>query len=215
MKNQLSKYLFLTIICFTLNLSNLLADSPLTSTEFYQGYLDIPMVKKALNNKGKITTELIEFIAKEDTPLDVKLAIINATGWKIKTTQNAESYLKYIVKHKKYNSGYSDYMSFKSAASPEELICYAYLSALDNYFDVSDAYRIAALAQSKASDSYAINMITALIKAQVLTSIDETCQVAMLFKTIKTKQEFKIDVRKEAQTLMHEYIDDISANCTL
>jgi hypothetical protein len=100
-------------------------------------------------------------------------------------------------------------------ANSEELICYAYLSALDNYFEVSDAYRIAKISLKKAPFSYAINMITALIKAQVLTSIDENCQAANIFSAIKTNPGIIIDMRKASQALMHEYIDDISADCDL
>ena len=39
------------------------ADSPLTSTDFYKAYMDVPLVQEALNSKGKITNEMIEYIA--------------------------------------------------------------------------------------------------------------------------------------------------------
>ena len=211
-----TKHVFLITISLLLNLSYSFADSPLTSTEFFQSYLDIPMVKQALDKKGKLSNDLIEFIASNDTPLEVKLAVINAIGWKISGTQNAKAYMQFIVKQKNYKSGFgSAYMNFKNMANSEELICYAYLSSLDNYFEVSDAYRIAKISLKKAPYSYAINMITALIKAQVLTSIDENCQAANIFSAIKTNPEIIIDMRIEAQALMHEYIDDISAHCDL
>ena len=47
------------------------ADSPLTSTEFYKAYMDVPLVQKALNSKGKITDEMIEYIYADTNPLEI------------------------------------------------------------------------------------------------------------------------------------------------
>ena len=53
------------------------ADSPLTSTDFYKAYMDVPLVQKALNSKGKITNEIMLFINSDTNPLEIKLAITN------------------------------------------------------------------------------------------------------------------------------------------
>jgi hypothetical protein len=59
-------------------------DSPLTSTYFYEAYMEVPMVQDALNSKGKITNEIMEYIDNDSNPLEIKLAIINAVGWNVK-----------------------------------------------------------------------------------------------------------------------------------
>lgn len=64
-----------TQICF--------ADSPLTSTEFYKAYLDVPIVKAAADNPKKLSEEAKTYLFDEGNPLDVKIALINAVGWDV------------------------------------------------------------------------------------------------------------------------------------
>jgi hypothetical protein len=53
------KRLFLILI-FTLSINSVFADSPLTSSVFYQAYLDMPIVQEASLSKGRITNEIID-----------------------------------------------------------------------------------------------------------------------------------------------------------
>jgi hypothetical protein len=46
--------------------------------------MEAPMVQDALNSKGKITDEIVEYIDNDTNPLEIKLAIINAVGWNVK-----------------------------------------------------------------------------------------------------------------------------------
>ena len=46
--------------------------------------MEAPMVQDALNSKGKITNEIVEYIDNDSNPLEIKLAIINAVGWNVK-----------------------------------------------------------------------------------------------------------------------------------
>jgi hypothetical protein len=190
------------------------ADSPLTSTDFHKAYLDVPMVQKALNNRGKISNDLLNYISNESEPLDRKLAVINAIGWDIKGTQNSKLFMRYVLKRKKYRSDLgSNYGSFKWYATSDELICFAYLSALDDYFNVSDALKVANLALKKSPKSYAINMVVHLIKAQALFDIDEYCLAVKNFNTLKTNINLTMDMRKEAERYIFEYMDYSNSGC--
>ena len=190
------------------------ADSPLTSTDFYKAYLDVPLVQKALNSKGKITNEMLEYIYSDTNSLEIKLAIINAIGWKVKGNKSSKLYFKFVMNKKKYKSDFGgDYTAFMWNATADELICYAYMKALDDYFDVSDAFEVAGFALNKNPNSFAVNMIYNLIKAQGLISFGETCYAKKMFNTLKHNQNLMMDMRNGAMPFVFEYMDEIGMDC--
>lgn len=190
------------------------ADSPLTSTDFYKAYMDVPLVQEALNSKGKITNKMLEFIYRDTNPLELKLAIINAIGWKVKGNKSSKLYFKFVMNKKKYKSDFGgDSTAFNWNATADELICYAYMKALDNYFDISDAFEVAALALKKNPNSFAVNMIYNLIKAQGLTSYREYCSASKIFNTLKNNSNLTTDMKKESMLFVFEYMDYIGKDC--
>lgn len=192
------------------------ADSPLTSTDFYKAYVDVPLVQEALNSKGKITNEMLEYIYSDTNPLEIKLAIINAIGWNVKGNKSSKLYFKFVMTKKKYKSDFGgDSTAFNWNATADELICYAYMKALDNYFDVSDAFSIAGLALKKNPNSFAVNMIYNLIKAQGLTAFGEYCSASKMFNTLKNNPKLTTDMKKEAMPFVFEYMDDIGKDCKI
>jgi hypothetical protein len=202
------------LILFTLSINAVFADSPLTSSDFYQAYLDVPMVKEATVSKGKITTKMMEYIHNENNPLEIKLAIINAIGWNHKGLKNSQKFLKYVLKKKKYKLKFlGKTTAFKFSATADELICYAYMKSLDNYFDVSEAFNTAELSLKKNPNSFGVAMIYNLIKAQALTSIGETCYGSQLFLALKDNPNLKMDMRKESMSYIFEYIEEIGKDC--
>ncbi len=198
------------LIVLTISITNVFADSPLTETSFFKAYLDVPMVEKAIQSKGILNNKILMYLC-DSNPLHIKLAIINALGWNHQKS-NGTLYLNYVVKSKKYK-GESKYIAFKWQAKSDELICYAYLLSLDHYFDVVDANEIAQLALKKSPNSYAVNMIANLIKAQGLNLLGEECYSVKLFNTLKTNPQLKMDVRNDAEKYLFEYMDSTGANC--
>ena len=192
------------------------ADSPLTSTDFYKSYIDVPLVQDAMKCKGKITNEMIEYIYNDKNPLEVKLSIINAVGWNHKGFKNSQNFFKFVINKKKYKSDFGgDYTAFNWNATGDELICYAYMKALDNYFDVSDTFEVAGLALNKNPNSFAVNMIYNLIKAQGLTSFREYCSASKIFNTLKNNPNLTLDMRKESLSYVFEYMDYIGKDCKI
>jgi hypothetical protein len=208
----MKKLLPILISIFTVNA--VYADSPITSTDFYKAYTEVPMVQQALKSKGRISDIMMTYLAKDTNPLDVKLAVINAIGWDHRGITNSVQFLNYVVKTKKYkaeSNGKS--IAFKWHATPDELICYAYLRAMDNYFDVIYANEIAELALKKNTNSYAINMVAYLIKAQGLNLLNEGCSGYKKFNTLKNNNQLKMDMRKDAEKYIFEYMNSIGENC--
>ena len=192
------------------------ADSPLTSTDFYKAYIDVPLVQDALKCKGKITNEMMAYINSDTSSLEVKLAIINAIGWNVKGNKSSKLYFKFVMNKKKYKSDFGgNSTAFNWNATADELICYAYMKALDNYFDVSDAFEVAGLALKKNPNSFAVNMIYNLIKAQGLTAYGESCYASKTFSSLKNNAKLTMDMKKEAMPFVFEYMDYIGKDCKI
>jgi hypothetical protein len=190
------------------------ADSPLTSTDFYKAYMDVPMVQEASLSKGRITTDMMEYIDDDVNPLEIKLAIINAVGWEHRGIMISKMYFMFVMSKKKYKTEFGGESSaFKWYATRDELICYSYMKALDNYFDVVDAFEIAEEAVRKYPDSFGVNMIYNLIKSQGLALVGETCYASKLFLTLKDNPKLKMDMNKESMSYVFEYMTSVGENC--
>jgi hypothetical protein len=204
----------LLFLLLTLSINSVFADSPLTSTDFYKAYMDIPMVQEASLSKGRMTNEMMEYIDDDANPLEIKLAIINAIGWEHRGIMNSKMYFMFVMSKKKYKTEFGgDFMAFKWNATRDELICYSYMKALDNYFDVTDAFEMAGEAVRKYPDSFAVNMIYNLIKSQGLTAFGEYCYASKWFLTLKDNSKLKMDMRKESMIYVFEYMDEIGKDC--
>lgn len=167
-------YLIKTLpVLFILISQVVLADSPLTSIEFYKAYLGNLMVEKATVYKGKISSEVLGFLTDEENHQDEKLAVINALGWN-HNNANSEVYRDHIVKTKKYKSEFGDhYTAFLWNASAEELLYYSYMKAMENYRQPLMVFEYLDKAIKKEPSNLNIRLIYELIKSQVLYEIQE------------------------------------------
>jgi hypothetical protein len=208
----MKKILLLIICTFTTSLS--WGDSPLTYTEFHKAYIDVPIVQSALSSKGKISNEIMSYLVSVTNPLDVKLAIINAIGWSNNGPKKSDAFLNFVVKTKKYNAGINGKsIAFKWNATADELICFAYIRAMEDYFDVIYPNEIAQLALQKNPNSLAVNLISGLIKAQGLFLLNEWCYAAIQFNAIEKKTLLTRDLRTEGKFIICEYVQSMGANC--
>lgn len=190
------------------------ADSPLTSTEFYKAYSEVPTIQLALNSRGKITPTLMQYLANDTNPLDIKLAVINALGSSNNGTKNSDAYMKYILKKKKFRNGQNrPSIIFEWNASADELICFAYLRAMENYFDIIYANKISCIAKNKKPDSYAVAIISGLIRAQGLFLLNEYCYAANNIKAININPNLKIDLKNEGIKIINQYIYSLGNDC--
>jgi len=204
----------LLLLLFTFSINTVFADSSLTSTDFYKAYMDISIVQEASASKGKITNEMMEYIDDDANLVDVKLAIINAIGWEHKGMMVSKMYFMFVMNKKKYKTDFrGDFMAFKWNATRDELICYSYMKALDNYFDVTDAFEIAGETVKKYPDSFAVTMIYNLIKTQGLSLVGEYCYSSKLFLSLKDNPKLKMDMKNEAIPFVFEYMEYIGKDC--
>lgn len=152
------------IICLGLSLfhsSKLQADSPITSTVFYH-YSFSEMKPYALKLKnGKLDKKLVNYIINNDDLFE-NLSLVNALGWSLKGKRNQKVFLKqlkkiYLIKNEK---------DLIEMFDTDLMILYAYLGAMDDYFNVEDELKICRMVLDFDSGSVLHTLIYSLIYLQ-------------------------------------------------
>ncbi len=180
MKKQISRtgsgllifLLFLIILLFRGD--KLSADSPLTSTDFYTLYRDIPEVREARKSRKASGKVLLYLLGA--APADKKAAVINALGWNIRGQKNAPVYITALANRKRVSPGDMSYSLMK----PGELFVLGYLLAMDDYFSLkplrpgefgmqgAGAEEILRRAAELEPENFTFRLIHALVEAQSL-----------------------------------------------
>ena len=184
------KIALFVLIGFTA-ISTSYADSPLTSTDFSSAYSADPVIIKAGNSNGVLTQELFNFLVDDTRAIDLKMALINKLSWSVDGKDNAGLFLGFGKNSKKWK----DYEVFIENASADELLCFAYLKSLDDYFDVNQALDVASMALILKPNSYTFNIIQALIQAQ------------SIFENVER------DMKIEAEEIIFEYLSLYAEYC--
>jgi hypothetical protein len=206
----MKRKLFLALVFGLLVNQNLLADSPLTSTQISNAYKDYAIIQLASKSNGDISVDLMNYLYEKSNPIDVKIALINEianSGWRIdfKEKNNAAIFLEYLQQK---DSGFS----LNGNPNSETLISYAYLKALDNYFDVAEATKWADLAKYRNEESYTVNIVWALIHAQQAMDSD-WCKVYKLTNSVRENKGLEKDMQEEALSIIFDYMDIYKDYC--
>ena len=93
------KNIILSVVSL-LFVTNTFADSPLTSTPIYLGYMDIPLIREADKSDRIITEKQLYFLTENQNPIAIKLALINSLRWRFEGKSNAPEYLKFLFERK-------------------------------------------------------------------------------------------------------------------
>lgn len=199
------KHTVLLFLCITaIGLKPLRADSPITSTEFWQAYQDDAMVSRAARTR-LLDKKMIAWLGKKSVSADRKVALINALSWGNNATQNYHAYRNALVK--KYKGA-----GLESACNAHELLCLGYLKAFENYFEPALAIALLERAVAKQPESLSFQMILALAKAQQAMDSD-WCQVWRVCETVKNNSSLSQDLRPAAMDMIFEYIELYKPEC--
>ena len=111
------------------------ADSPLTSTNFSQAYDTHPMVEMAagIEPGDFIPTTILNFLCDKDSPIDVRLAVINKLGWKFEGNNMAQQLGEYLMKKhkaKKLDKMYKKLDAAQCACMPTAKQCPTILTSM-------------------------------------------------------------------------------------
>ena len=199
MKSKL--FLFILSFLITIN-NNLLADSPLTSTDISKAY-NAKIIKKAALCNGNINNNhILKFLSDKKNNIELKIAVINEIGWDTNGKKNSEIYFNYL---KKLNN-FSSLNDFLNNADAETLICYAYIKSMDDYFHVDEAISVAQVAKKRSNKSYCIHIICSLIEAQKALDSD-WCNVYSIMDDVRKNESLNKDIKSEAVEIIFNYID--------
>lgn len=195
-----------TQICF--------ADSPLTSTEFYKAYLDVPIVKAAADNPKKLSEEAKTYLFDEGNPLDVKIALINAVGWDVDGLTTYLDYIEYCLsnfpkaRHGILENKVVTVDDLYSNASCEQMAVLVYLHAMADYNDVKNNYAFMELAmQTPLINKQSFMLPMGLIIAQAALVSNDWGNIYPAMNYYINSPEIK-DMRPKAIELVMEYIND-------
>ena len=198
------KRLFAALTLMVMWAAAMWADSPLTSTNFCQAYATHPMVQLAseLEPGDFIPTNLLDFLADKNSPVDERMAVINSIGWAFEGHDSYGQLGEYLMKRYKVKT--IDKLVKKLDA--KTLCVYAYAKAMSNYFEVSEAARLAHEAVNKNKDnSFTVAFIAALIDAQVYLDND-WCAVYNVVADVAHDGSLKLDMEQGAIDIVMEYI---------
>lgn len=190
MKTTLILFLFLSFRC--------LADSPVTSTDFYQAYLLMEDVATAAKTKS-LTEDITATLLRTDVPIDAKAAICNALGWSLDGNENAKSFFKALKD--KYNTKNISL----DMLSADECLVLGYLSLLGDYFNPQNADPILQEAVKLNPNSYTCNMILALCKAQEVMD-SNFCGVWKAFDQVNSNKNLTQDMNPAAIKIIYDYM---------
>ncbi|MBT9582394.1 hypothetical protein IV102_03525 [bacterium] len=169
-------------------------DSPLTSTDFWQVYSDVPQVVSA-HELGELNQSLSEYLLS-NASIDRKAALINGLGWNADGKQNARLFREALVK--KYASPNVD-----SKLSAEEAFCLGYLTALDDYRKPQPALPYLRKAHLARPRSYTIAIVEALARAQETSNSDEGWQIVA---RLSDDKQLNKDLRGGARDAIFDYM---------
>ncbi len=203
----MKRFLFFMFMSLTLSCTRVWADSPLTSTSFAEVYKDHPMVQMALEMSGEIDPNIpismLDFLADKTAPIDVRLAIINGLGWNFYNTTTGSKLYEHLIKSYKVQS--SEELIEKLDAGT--LAVYAYAVAMSNYFEVTEAMKLARRAAEKNNDnSFSVKFVASLIAAQIWLDLDWS----MISKGVNNSlndSTLQRDMRQEAIDSVMRYIN--------
>ncbi len=177
------------------------ADSPITSTDFYRAYLDLPIVIKA-EGHGVIDLEIAEYLHSASIPLDLKAAVMNALSWGPEEKRNAEFYSYYLA----LEYGLPLDRLYPERISPSDLFCLGYLTILDDYFEPSYGLLLLELALEFLEESMVASIITALARAQDLVMGEDSYELWPVIEEVITDQSLQRDFRPQAMEIIIEYM---------
>ena len=218
MKPGTHKPVFLFILLAVFH-SPALADSPLTSTVFYEAYLDVPQVKNA---QGTAMNDWIfEFLTDPKKPPDQKVAVINAMGWNFDGMKNGRKFIDLLAGKLKKKPGK---LKIKHLTA-HELLCLGYMLAMDDYFDLgpaakkggkietAPALKLLGKAAAMEPNDFTVQIIFALAKAQNV-SAKNWCDIFMLVQNVVASSLLP-NMRKDAVDIIMDYIGIYREYCVI
>lgn len=210
-------YIFASFLLTTISF----ADSPLTSTYFAQDYATEKIVIHVKDHG--LDQAALEYLANEKGNPVIKIAMINQLGWG--KADLVVTFENHLLKKRKGLKALA-FQILKSSESTEnelkvvwksltadDLMCWAYLQAMGDYFRPALADNAATLAHYKMKKSMAHAAVFALIRCQI--AFDESwCQVYKIGAEIFEESQYSDNqLSNSAVNHIMEYLNLYHGDC--
>ena len=205
MKNSLIIFYFLSF---------LYSDSPITSTIFYDNYLDVDVIRDASENQI-LSQEACVYLSNNKIPIENKIALINAISWTFPKEggnylDNFKLYTNFL--NEKYGTKFS--LDTELPYSNSELLSLAYLRAMGDYFNMEIPNKILEQVHGDIKKSISFNIIRTLVSCQVLLNdMDNWCQIWKDYDLVISNKNFVMDMKKKSIDDITSYIIAYKHNC--
>jgi hypothetical protein len=180
-----------------------LADSPITSTPFYQAYYDGGIVTYAAGKKNMDNT-IADYLANDNNPIDIRMAVINAMGWDVSGRNNTELYLTQVYEGKSS-------FDMNDLSAGQKLVI-GYMTIMDDYFKPEAGLRYLDEAIKELPDSKTANIIYALAKGQQVMGTD-FCEVWKVYDSHVNKSGLNADFSLAGELIVADYINIYKESC--
>jgi hypothetical protein len=186
------------------------ADSPVTSTSFSEAYQDLPLVAAA-QASHEMTPDMAAFLSDSAQPLDQKLALVNALGWKFEGQNNHTQWLAHLQKIKHQPGLSAEQLSLTA----EEQLILGYLMVLDNYFKPLPGLKWVRRGARQLWKSQAAQFVLAIAEAQDYINRPKVwCQVWLQTDKALNNTEVAADLRPQAQAIIVDYLRIYQPYCS-
>lgn len=203
-------------LCFTVTK----ADSPLTSTDFWVVYKNVKEVNYVSENG--LDGKALKFLCgKKGSSLN-KMAAINSLGFAHKSTAALETYL--LSKRKGLKPEVFEFLKAESVEVPTEneqtallsgddLMCWAYTQAMDDYFNPKLAFKAIFFAFIRDDQNMSYATVFSLIAAQIAFDSD-WCNVYKIPKEYLADKTFTNNqLSPEALKIIMDYVGLYEQDC--
>lgn len=182
------------------------ADSPLTSTDFHQAYLQNKWLSKFEDETSRhLTPEHLKILSHRRLPLSLKLAVVNQVGWAFQKPEgNGQIWLEHIAGHRKTIPSLTEHTL--SRFSAEELTIYCYLEAMDHYLDDQHLLTLIPIldqAIEKHRQSFGIHLVKSLIVSQ---TSDDWGAIWPAYEKVLNDPSLQDQLRPAALKILSDYL---------
>jgi hypothetical protein len=192
------KKLFTTLTLLLAAVGSARADSPLTSTNFWKAYRDIPAVRQA-HDIERLDTTLANYLLSKRNSIAKKAAVINALNWNYNGLQNAMLFREVLGQKYKLAPGRVD-----ARLTADETFCLAYLTAMDDYFHVNASLKMADRARLRNPKSFTVAIVDALIRCQ--SEFKTPTKLWPVISAVLDNPQLTQDMRPRAKEAIKEYM---------
>ncbi len=183
------------------------ADSPLTSISFYTIYKESNIIVKAKDD-AYLNQNSCKFLSSPSVSNGEKAALINALGWRFGGQHNAPVYADYLKLKYKCKKNLT-----VSKLSASELMCLAYLTAMDDYLHPDKAMPYIEKAVALDGKSLCIQLIHTLIVTQIQSEKDWCAAWRAYEALLMTKDILTADVKPEVLDEAEKYMILFKSSC--